>query len=314
MKSRSYERDLRMIIDLVHEAGEELRSSYIHGYSLIHKKGERKTIDASDRVNDLIINKLKRFYPKYGIVSEENMKYSLAEYTWYVDSLDGKESFLDSNDQFSINIGLCYQGKPVMGVIYNPLTREKYYGIKEKGAEKNVEGISFSISTLKSKISDEKYDKFLESIVVPYDFPEIIEQKTKHANIISRLDVRRIIRSGSLALGVIKMIEKIRQEILENGIAGTKIKEVPRFAADAFILGIDKPTSLCRLCAPQAIMEFAGGYVGYINGEKVNYNTEESKFKKSDTNPNLKQIKDPIIIAKSEEEFNMLQRLLGEIL
>jgi fructose-1,6-bisphosphatase/inositol monophosphatase family enzyme len=319
MKSSNYAGDLKKVVELAREAGEFVRSSYVHNsYSLIEKKGKRRTINVSDTANDIIINKLRGYFPRDGIVSDEKRKYSLAPNTWYVNSLDGKESFLDSNDQFSVNIGLCYEGVPVMGVVYNPLTREIYYGIKENGSIKEIEGATYNIKAIRQKEIDKmgkNHEKFLETLVVPYDFLELNDDqdgmRRKYASVVSNLHPERIIRNGSLALGMMKLIEKTNQEITRTVGFGKEVKNIPRITADAYVLGIDKPVSLCSLCAPQAIIEFAEGFVSHIDGTPVSYNSEQSKFVKSDTNPELKLTKNPIVIAKGKEESELLQKLIS---
>ena len=47
---------------------------------------------------------------------------------WIVDPLDGTKEFIKRNDEFTVNIALVEDGKPVMGVIYVPAKDELYYG------------------------------------------------------------------------------------------------------------------------------------------------------------------------------------------
>lgn len=53
---------------------------------------------------------------------------------WLVDPLDGTKEFIKRNDEFTVNIALIKKGKPVMGVIYVPVTGVLYLGEKETGA------------------------------------------------------------------------------------------------------------------------------------------------------------------------------------
>lgn len=78
------------------------------------------------------------------IISEENknLDYSERKYwdrCWIVDPLDGTKEFIKRNGEFTVNIALCEFGKPVLGVIYVPVTRELYYGdVTKKVAYKAV--------------------------------------------------------------------------------------------------------------------------------------------------------------------------------
>lgn len=74
------------------------------------------------------------------VVSEEcrDMLLNESEY-WIVDPLDGTKEFLENIVEFTINIALIKDNKPVFGLIYAPAINEMYIGIpgKEAWMEKN---------------------------------------------------------------------------------------------------------------------------------------------------------------------------------
>ena len=53
---------------------------------------------------------------------------------WVVDPLDGTKEFIKKNGEFTVNIALIEDGKPVLGVIYVPATEILYAGIEGVGA------------------------------------------------------------------------------------------------------------------------------------------------------------------------------------
>ena len=55
---------------------------------------------------------------------------------WIVDPLDGIKEFTKRNGEFTVNIALVEQGRPIMGVVYVPVTGELYVGAGSKGAKK----------------------------------------------------------------------------------------------------------------------------------------------------------------------------------
>lgn len=55
---------------------------------------------------------------------------------WVVDPLDGTKEFIKRNGEFTVNIALVEAGTPVLGVIYVPVTKELYWGIKGVGSGK----------------------------------------------------------------------------------------------------------------------------------------------------------------------------------
>ena len=57
---------------------------------------------------------------------------------WLIDPLDGTKEFIKRNGEFTVNIALIKDQKPVMGVIYVPVTKDLYFGNLEKGSFKVV--------------------------------------------------------------------------------------------------------------------------------------------------------------------------------
>lgn len=57
---------------------------------------------------------------------------------WIVDPLDGTKEFIKRNGEFTVNIALVEDGKPVLGVVYVPVPDVLYYGLAGTGAWKKV--------------------------------------------------------------------------------------------------------------------------------------------------------------------------------
>ena len=55
---------------------------------------------------------------------------------WLIDPLDGTKEFIKKNGEFTVNIAWVKAGKPVMGVIYVPVSGTLYFGSDEEGAWK----------------------------------------------------------------------------------------------------------------------------------------------------------------------------------
>ncbi len=76
------------------------------------------------------------------IISEEDKNLEYFErkqwkQCWIVDPLDGTKEFIKKNGEFTVNIALCDQGIPILGVIYVPVSKELYYAdVKKRKAFK----------------------------------------------------------------------------------------------------------------------------------------------------------------------------------
>ena len=55
---------------------------------------------------------------------------------WIVDPIDGTKEFIKRNGEFTVNIALIENQKPVLGVIFVPVSGELYYSTKNRGAFK----------------------------------------------------------------------------------------------------------------------------------------------------------------------------------
>jgi 3'(2'), 5'-bisphosphate nucleotidase len=55
---------------------------------------------------------------------------------WMIDPIDGTKEFIKRNGEFTINIALIYQQKPILGVVYAPALHELYYAQNTLGAFK----------------------------------------------------------------------------------------------------------------------------------------------------------------------------------
>jgi myo-inositol-1(or 4)-monophosphatase len=57
-------------------------------------------------------------------------------YVWVVDPIDGTSNFARGIPHFAVCIGLLKDGVPILGAVYNPITRELYHA-KQTGAYLN---------------------------------------------------------------------------------------------------------------------------------------------------------------------------------
>jgi len=93
----------------------------------------------------IILSEIKKNFPEHAIFSEErgsNKKKS--DYLWLIDPIDGTTNFSMHNPMWSISIGLAYQGKIIMGIVYAPILGELFTTTKGKGAFMNGKKIKVS--------------------------------------------------------------------------------------------------------------------------------------------------------------------------
>lgn len=117
------------------EAGEKIMEIYNSDFSY-ELKSDQSPLTIADRRSNDVINKylLKTDIP---ILSEENdhIEYDQRkdwDKCWIVDPLDGTKEFIKRNDEFTVNIALIQDGKPVLGVIYVPVKKKLYFADAKK--------------------------------------------------------------------------------------------------------------------------------------------------------------------------------------
>ena len=72
---------------------------------------------------------------EHGILGEEHDSVNLgAEWVWVIDPIDGTKAFTCGKPQFGSLIALTHCGVPVVGVIDQPITGERWTGVKDAGS------------------------------------------------------------------------------------------------------------------------------------------------------------------------------------
>ncbi|MBS1063154.1 inositol monophosphatase family protein [Gluconobacter wancherniae] len=74
---------------------------------------------------------LEKRLPHHAILGEEaGMSGTQGDWLWVLDPIDGTRAFLTGRPTFGTLISLFHKGKPVLGLIDQPVTRERWTGIK----------------------------------------------------------------------------------------------------------------------------------------------------------------------------------------
>lgn len=134
--------DVKKIIAIAEEAGKEIMKIYDTDDFAVTDKSDNSPLTKADKAgNAVIVAALKNTYPEIPIISEENKMIEYADrkdwnYFWLVDPLDGTKEFIKKNGEFTVNIALIRNGKPVLGVVGIPAKNQMYYAVENKGAYK----------------------------------------------------------------------------------------------------------------------------------------------------------------------------------
>lgn len=104
--------------------------SYFRTNLTVEDKADTSPVTLADRaVEQVIREKIMQTYPQHGIYGEETGCTNVeAEYVWVIDPIDGTKAFITGKPLFGTLIALLYQGKPVLGVLDNPILQERWLG------------------------------------------------------------------------------------------------------------------------------------------------------------------------------------------
>ena len=140
--------ELNIAKDAALEAGALIMNYYKADYE-IKDKGYHNPVTTADHEADSKLKEiLTQAFPAYGWLSEETIdsKERLKkERVWVVDPLDGTKEFIEGIPNFVVSIGLVENGKPVVGVLYNPVTTEIFTAAEGHGAR--LDGKTISCNT-----------------------------------------------------------------------------------------------------------------------------------------------------------------------
>ena len=104
----------------------------------IHDKGYHNPVTTADHAADSLLKEmLTESCPDYGWLSEETVDSPdrlSKERVWVVDPLDGTKEFIEGVPQFVVSIAIVENGEPVVGVLFNPVTKDTFAAAKGEGA------------------------------------------------------------------------------------------------------------------------------------------------------------------------------------
>jgi len=121
------------LVPVVRAAGDiELRFFHTGGEVMDKIDGSPVTL-ADQEAEKLIASRLGKMFPAIPMVGEESVAAgAIPDISggtfWLVDPLDGTKEFITGSGDFTVNIALMHNFRPVMGIIYVPVTDMLYFG------------------------------------------------------------------------------------------------------------------------------------------------------------------------------------------
>lgn len=134
------------LLEAIHAAAVEIRKFTDLDFNITNKEGINNLVTEVDHASErVIIDIIKKNFPEHHILSEEcGDLVQDSQYKWIIDPIDGTVNFAHRIPICCISIGIEYEGKMVLGAIYNPFIDELFVAESGVGATLNDRPISVS--------------------------------------------------------------------------------------------------------------------------------------------------------------------------
>lgn len=245
------ERELETATALVRIAGEAVMKFYVEGFEAESKIGSdnfSEPVTVADReASRIIVTGLAAAFPDDGILSEEEIDHIHTrlskERVWIIDPIDGTAGFVDHDGDFAIQIGLAEHGIPVLGVVYQPFQEIMSYAVQGGGSFTSTAG-----GKSVRHFTSDKNALRLMTMAVSRHHPS-----NRLSRIIKDFGVPNTVSRGSVGLKVSLIVDQTADIYVSPGAR----------------------TKLWDTCAPQVILEEAGGKFTDMFGFDLVYDTAD---------------------------------------
>lgn len=128
---------------LANRAGEIIRPLFRQNIA-VESKPDNSPVTIADREAERVMREMIiQHYPDHGIWGEEFGRYQPeAKYCWILDPVDGTRAFIAGTATFGTLISLVRMGIPIMGIIDQPITKERWIGGKSIASTLNEKRIT----------------------------------------------------------------------------------------------------------------------------------------------------------------------------
>ena len=233
------------IVALAEDAGRAILEVYSTDFEVQSKDDESPLTQADLASHRWIDAGLRSLTPDSPIISEESGLPPFEERGqwqryWLIDPLDGTREFVNRNGEFTVNIALIDDHRPVLGVVHVPVLNKTYVGCEGIGAHRR-DGDTDPVSI------------------------QVASASAASARVVGS----RSHRGASLDA----YLENLGDHNMVPMGSSLKFCVVAEGEADLYPrLG---PTSEWDTAAAQAVVEQAGGSVLTLDGKPMKYNAKE---------------------------------------
>ncbi len=253
---------IEAVVEIARLAGTAIMEVYEREYEIIEKADGSPVTTADHRAHDIIVEKLQALTPETPIISEESEdiddggRFECSR-VWLVDPLDGTKEFIRRNGEFTVNIGLADEGRPILGVVFCPSSGSCYFAAQGQGAWRQ------QVGGVPEPIRVNAYNSAQ---------PRMVASRSHAGEAVTAFRNALAAKSGCDP-AIVSMGSALKVCVVAEGNADV----YPRLA----------PTSEWDTCASHCVLTEAGGRLVDCDGAELSYN------KKNILNPWFVAMSDP---------------------
>lgn len=242
----TWPREIEVAARLAREAGAIAMAVRDGDLGVEMKAGNEPVTVADKRASAHIVAGLTAGFAADVIISEENaddLRRLQASRVWYIDPIDGTRDFIRGEIGFCVMVGLAVDHRPAFGAVFHPPTGRMFLAAPGAGAW----------------------------VLAPDT-----EARELAVSEVDDLAACRLVVSKSHRSKVIDDVKGVLGISTETnlGSVGLKLAVIAAGERDLYV----NPSSKCSMwdtCAPQAILEAAGGSITDVHGEPLRYDSED---------------------------------------
>jgi 3'(2'), 5'-bisphosphate nucleotidase len=252
----SLDRELELALDLARDCGK---------IALHYHRGDREKLEAEEKddarggglvtradteIDAALVSEIRNRFPNDAVLAEESVEDSdrnQRDRCWMIDPIDGTKEFASRDPSWAIHIGLCIEGRPVLGVVAQPAAHRVSWGVTQ-GPDAGAWTMNDAGDKSPLRVSTRAIDRL-----------RMVSSKS---------------HSSPRTLKVLELLSIDDDDHLRTGSTGVKISMIARDEADVYVHPT-RGTKLWDSCAPEALLVAAGGRLTNVFGQLLPYTDAE---------------------------------------
>lgn len=237
----THDSDLELATRLAIEAGRAILAVLPQARAKPTQKSDESPVTAADLASDRVI---REGLATTGdpVITEETWKggaIGAHPRAWFVDPIDGTEDFIAGRPDYCVQIGLCVDGVPVLGVVHQPATGATWRGLVAQGVCEAIDGKGRS------------HRRRVETRGLPQR-PRVAISVSHPSEVVDYI------------------VEELGGVPVPKGSVGLKIGLIVDGEADAYLTA-SRRIKVWDTCAPAAVLLAAGGIVTSLREQPLGF-------------------------------------------